>query len=200
MCYSIGLVACGPLALIPLAGTALYLACAAAALAGCIALTLQEEEWCYYVGDACCPVGCGSDQSCSYGQGPCSSCCDNNETCADPERGLCCPPGTQPCGGANCCESNEVCVNGACISCRAGTTMCPDGTCCDNFCGQCQGGSCVPVQPDVTGCRFPDGTPGTCCGGFCSDLTNDENNCGSCGNKCQEPTLICIGGYCTGGD
>jgi len=33
------------------------------------------------------------------------------------------------------------------------------------------------------------------CGGTCSTLTSDENNCGACGNLCA-PTENCIGGTC----
>jgi hypothetical protein len=34
------------------------------------------------------------------------------------------------------------------------------------------------------------------CGGFCSDLSTDENNCGACGGACAAGQF-CVGGTCT---
>lgn len=39
------------------------------------------------------------------------------------------------------------------------------------------------------------GTMSGCCGGTCTDLSSDRNNCGSCGKVCP-PTQVCSGGQC----
>lgn len=171
---------CAGLLAIPFAGVGLYAACVAASTVACIAGTKYCQQTCYNIGSACCPLRCGP------------RCCYFDETCSDTGQGLCCPPGTQPCGanccqgketccGGNCCQGNEICLEGVC--CPRGSTLCPDGTCCDNICGQCQGGTCVP---------FADGTPcanGVCCGGKCARCCGFGAGCngdaGCCSGFCN---------------
>lgn len=43
------------------------------------------------------------------------------------------------------------------------------------------------------GCGFCDFT---CCGSACTNLENDINNCGACGNKCDASTPFCDNGVC----
>jgi len=174
-------IGCATLLEIPFVGTFLFATCEAAALLAIAVAEASCTASCSSVGGPCCPVGCGS------------SCCNYSETCSSPAAGLCCSPGTTPCG-TMCCQGKEVCLGGVC--CPPGSTVCSDGTCCDAACGQCVGGTCAPLA---------DGTPclngGTCCAGACADLQADPNNCGSCGNTCTgAATPFCIGGFCSGGE
>lgn len=172
---------CLALLAIPFVGGALWAACAGVA-APLAAGQIYNDclSSCLRTGGECCPVACGS------------SCCNYSETCSSTTAGLCCSSGTTPCG-TMCCTGNEVCSNGFC--CPRGTTACADGTCCDPNCGSCQTGTCVPF-PDGTSCLNGE----TCCGGTCTTLISDSNNCGSCGNKCTGITSLCIGGLCSAGE
>jgi hypothetical protein len=78
--------------------------------------------------------------------------------------------------------------------CPQGTRLCPDGSCV--LVGQgCGSRGCPPGQIREQGqCVCPPGT--TFCFGGCVDLSTDNNNCGTCGNFCQDVGGICQNGEC----
>jgi hypothetical protein len=97
-------------------------------------------------------------------------CCFGGATC-NADVSCNCPPGTEPC--------NEVC-----------TTSCPSGQVLDPSTCQC---IAAPVEPTATTNPCPSGQ--SLCNGVCMDTTNDENNCGFCGNVCSGQ-IPCIAGTC----
>lgn len=124
-CITGAALACAPLASVGPFGPWLYVGCVAVGTLTCSAADSTCRSNCNNIGSPCCPVACGG------------SCCASSETCSDTGAGLCCSPGTAPCG-TMCCLGNAVCMEGQC--CPVGSTVCPDGKCCDNICNQCQGG------------------------------------------------------------
>jgi hypothetical protein len=136
--------------------------------------------------------------------------CDINEQC---QSGHCCATGTTWCplanacvdlqtATANCgtcgnvCGTGETCTAGVC-GCGFNQTSCPSGcktpgvdplNCgsCGNVCGTapnagkpyCVSNGCVAACPaPLTGC-------GTGANATCSNLTDDNRNCGACGTIC----------------
>ncbi len=113
--------------------------------------------------------------------------------------------------------TSSLCVSGDCriLDCVDGFENCDDmeSNGCERAidadpmnCGGC-GNTCSASGPEVRG--------PLCIGGECeldcsdgfddcdefmpgceADLSNDENNCGACGNRCDGPNYNCVGGTC----
>lgn len=162
-------------------------------------------------GSKCCPVACGGSLS-ILGDWP--LCCDEGQTCRDPQDNLvCCNPGTSGCNGECCpngsCVGNICCTPGVgkiCGSqcCGPLDSCCGGATCCS---GTCNGGQCCPgpnyicgsqcCPPDRACCPFAHG----CCdeGEYCD--ANDQ--CATpvgctfmCGSNCCHAELgheVCCG-------
>jgi hypothetical protein len=81
---------------------------------------------------------------------------------------------------------------------RAAQAASQAAPCVPKTCAQ-QGLACGPT---VDGCGKPldcgacQGATPNCCIGTCTNLQTDNNNCGSCGQKCQ-PGFTCANGQCT---
>ena len=165
------------------------------------------------------PANCGScGRACPTGQrcsgGVCVSTCPPGQTlcgnaCVDTSRdpancGACgtnCA--TQPGGPYQaCCPGPDglghcMNVSNNNSNCGACGNACPPGRfCAGSYCvcegsgrlchgGQCQNGNCV-CPTGLTYCPASD---------TCQDLSNDPNNCGSCGNACP-PGQPCVRGAC----
>jgi hypothetical protein len=81
--------------------------------------------------------------------------------------------------------------------CPQGTRLCPDRTCVPV--GQaCGSRGCPPGQIREQGqCVCPPGTTYCPDRGICSDLSIDNDNCGTCGNSCYEQgNMLCQNGEC----
>ena len=69
--------------------------------------------------------------------------------------------------------------------------------CCSGYCQNGEKCTCPPAPacttPPNNTCPCPSGQ--TCCSGTCTDLSSDNNNCGSCGNKC-DACSTCQSGTC----
>ncbi len=170
-----------------------------------------------------CGNACGAGEVCV--DGACTTSCPDGQIvcdgrCIDPntDRAFCGASGD--CAGDNAgsaCTDGQVCDMGSCAaSCSAPLTAC-DGGCVDtrndpSNCGAC-GNACTPeLDNTVTICL--DGTCNTllaCQDGYgdCNrditapgsdgcetNLSNSEQNCGACGNRC-DPGEACVDGACT---
>lgn len=138
---------------------------------------------------ASCPVDqtCSSGGMCQCGDGPgCAAgqaCCDDE--CADVQTddGHCGSCGHACGGGSTCSAGNCVCPNATDTAC---------GDLCTNLqedeahCGGCEDAACATGATCEAGvCNCPDGE--IPCDGEC--VANDsEENCGTCGNSCDEPS------------
>ena len=139
----------------------------------------------------------------------------------DPQQCKCvCYDNGVDCGPNTCCPTGSVCDNQGGCSCPAGTVLC--GNACVPVCGSgqslnyntctcdqgCQsgevlcGGNCVPacdqdhtMNTSTCQCVSICGSNGRVCNGVCKDVTNDNLNCGSCGNSCALG-IPCIAGTC----
>jgi hypothetical protein len=154
----------------------------------------------------CCPEG---ERCCDGACIPTDGCCVDSD-CGDPclvcAANVCtptaCATGLTCCGGdcvdlgtsaAHCgacdraCDGGTICQAGDCVACTADYQSCSSGDeCCSGFCMVygASGNQCEPCE-------------GTLCSGFvCTDLNNDDNNCGACGNACA-PGLGCRDGECS---
>lgn len=123
----------------------------------------------------CAGAECGDD-GCG---GSCGSCGDG-QTC---DGGTCVGGGCTPdCAGLECGDDG---CGGSCGSCGDGQT-CDGGTCVGGGGGGCADGSpCSGNTPD-------------CCGDTCVDTLGDPDNCGGCGNVCDDGQT-CEAGLCSGG-
>lgn len=100
---------------------------------------------------------------------------------------------TQHCGACdNRCTGGMVCSSGSC-ACPQGTHDC-NGTCSDNNALATCGTECSPCRTNVRGgqpicenaqCSYMCPSPTKDCDSTCVDTSNDDNNCGSCGNRCS---------------
>lgn len=129
---------------------------------------------------------CAFDADCASGlcagDGYCSASCSGGASCppgpewrcgADAGRGgvcLCTPSGPDVCDGRdNDCDGVVDDGIGAALGCPVGSS--------------CSGGRCQCSR-------------GASCGGRCTDLDGDSDNCGACGNACDKPGSVCLGGAC----
>ncbi|MCC6523066.1 MAG: hypothetical protein IT373_10430 [Polyangiaceae bacterium] len=169
-----------------------------------------------------CGNGCPPGNLCSNGQ--CGSCPPGESACG----GQCVDTATdaQNCGscGNACQAATPLCSNGTCVfSCDAGLTACPTAapTSCVNVlndpdnCGTCDNPCaaptpvCVPAPAGTGGAGGgPAGLPATCetgcpqglanCNGACVDVNTDFNNCGNCGQSCNDNS-VCTSDACSNG-
>ena len=141
----------------------------------------------------CCDGFCTDTDDDRANCGECDNACESSEMCDDGEceAAQCTPEedddgGTDPDVGDNGCPDNEECVVGGSGNvCQCGTGPgCPA----DESCGS--SGMCL--CGDNPGCESDE----NCCGDDCLDLSDDEDNCGQCGNECGEDST-CTSGKCT---
>jgi hypothetical protein len=183
------------------------------------------EETCISTGNvascegSCAPgsQACSGNQpeSCAMGAWTASgeACSGGEPVCLD---GSCvaCSPGSTRCSGGlpETCDANgdwdsaacppgEVC-NGTGTSCTPGCTILAAfyATGAVNPADTCQ--VCAPLSSTTTWFPGADGAScgveGTCCAGACADETADLENCGACGNACNEaPSPVCGFGHCS---
>ena len=133
--------------------------------------------------------------------GSCGNTCQMGENCA---HGKCTPRVACKAGQTNC--------SGRCLDLNKDKNNC--GTC-GNACAsgqKCSKGVCTgsvrakTTTPTPTPNPSPGIGPGSCslgkewCQGSCVDtitFTNDDQNCGRCGNRCSIPSESCTGGFCS---
>jgi hypothetical protein len=107
---------------------------------------------------------------------------------------------THKCNGAGTCQDpgDQDCTPYACnASANACKTTCAN----DNDCATGYGcnGSGVCKKKDGQSCGINgDCLNNSCCSGTCRNLSNDNNNCGTCGTVCQQnhATNTCTSGAC----
>lgn len=127
--------------------------------------------------------------------------CDEDGRCEDLSSGS----GGYYCGSCDSmCRYNEACYAGRCwITCPQGLSTCNRG-CVDVMsdpgnCGEC-GRQCANTQICTAGqCVTPCPQGTTRCNGTCMQNTAflmDNNNCGSCLNRCN---ILCVWGICLWG-
>lgn len=170
---------------------------------GAVGVLCTGTTWCTGVGpDHAAEGSCGCrDLNTDWEN--CGSCdfeCDENESCVD--AACWCESASTNCEGSDtnfCCPNASSCVNlmtdeEHCGDCFA--PHCRPGEACDNGSCHCNGGSgCTDSQ--------------VCCPGRgCTNVLNDEGNCGpatdlsGCGNACNSG-VECENGFCScgaGGD
>ncbi len=155
-------------------------------------------------GQRCCPGGCVDGDTCPCG----TEICDSTETCC----GDYCADlslNQDDCGACGVACGDAICAAGVCV-CEPGLSACA-GECVEqltdtNHCGgcglvcadseDCCGGACIAVNTDANHCGGCDVLcDGKCNDGLCDctngdkpvDLSgNDQDNCGACGNRCDE--------------
>jgi hypothetical protein len=161
---------------------------------------------------------CEAGQQCVQGACTCDGIiCPTGTTCCNKQ---CVDFSTDPdnCGSCgHACAAGDFCVAGECLSCLgvncAAGQACCSGACVDlqtdsAHCGTC-GNVCAADLSCVNGicqgnCGLQNCTsPATCCtaNGFsvCTDLSDDPNNCGACGNVCQGSATCQGSGICCAG-
>jgi hypothetical protein len=167
-------------------------------------------------------IPCAFASSGTTGAGVCGGSCPAGMACllGSPSGHTCsCVPDRQECGSLNCggecpiqyerCEPLSDGTCGCCTRtgdpCTAGTECC-SGEACD-LTGHCPPPTTTtPPSSTSTSSTTPLGTttsttlcpPGdTLCPGGCVNLSNDNNNCGTCGHVCG-PIInpVCISGVC----
>jgi outer membrane protein assembly factor BamB len=144
---------------------------------------------------------CCADSDC-VGYAPASPCytvrCNpDNKTCYLDKA----PNGTL-CDNSNSCDCRPALADasGHCPAFQTPATTCPNGLCDICVDGVCDGANRV----DCGGCKNKGDASGcaagqSCCGaGLCSNLLDDDNNCGACGNACRTPDETCQNGTCRG--
>lgn len=148
---------------------------------------------------------------CCQGERLCDNrfCIPGDQCCFVTERD--CPDGTCIPKG-NCCPGQKRCADGTCVAddaCCPGERQCPSGgcvaadACCPGYedaCPSAPSGCCSALLGEVCsddGCCQVAGGDKDVCGGKCVDLTNDNNNCGACGNRCGS-CMTCRDGACVG--
>ncbi|HJL16091.1 MAG TPA: hypothetical protein RMH99_10555 [Sandaracinaceae bacterium LLY-WYZ-13_1] len=143
--------------------------------------------------DVCCPsesdgvVGCRAESGCvmcaEACDGPDERCCAG--TCVDDIRA-----DPRNCGGCGiACGTDERCCAGSCVPLDEACASCGDACgaterCCDD--------ACVPDESEMHcgGCGIACDPGETCCAGECTDVSDDDANCGACGE-------VCAGEHCS---
>jgi hypothetical protein len=161
-----------------------------------------------------CETGACANSTCitrvSLACGPHQQNCDG--TCADLRFDQ------NNCGACgNACPADKQCCGGSCIQkCRLGETCidfhCVDTSSNDRYCGvtldictppgeKCCGGTCANLVEDEQNC----GRCGevcdnpdlpACCDSGCTNLEWNQRHCGECGNRCSESSICCKGDCC----
>ena len=137
-----------------------------------------------YCAAGACVAGCKSDSECASAGAATSKCCAHR--CDDSASSL---TNCGACGTA--CAGTQSCCSGACADtnspsrCGSCTNVCSlQGATAGCVRGACTIASCNNNQGDC------DNNPSNGCE---TDLNNDDNNCGSCGNSC---VFACLSGSC----
>lgn len=126
-----------------------------------------------------CPTACSGDTPvCDPDSHACVGCLASDDTCAG---GQYCDATSQTCAdgckGDADCTAPQICdpMSHQCVNCTS-DDQCDPGFVCS------QSGNCV------TGCSDsqPCGNGLACCGGACTDLSNDPAACGACGSPCPD--------------
>jgi hypothetical protein len=178
----------------------------------CVALNTQTDP----ANCGGCGIHCAVGESCSSGEcyspdgGYSYGCVASSTTCP---AGTTCNPQDYRCDTATCSAST---LGAPCIGPHAGDSRCCPGNVCSNLyldhdnCGTCgtvcgasewcDYGQCRPVPTcgaanSGDGCPADGGTIGVCCGGACTNIATDSNNCGQCGAACPAGQ-VCMGSYC----
>jgi hypothetical protein len=147
-------------------------------------------SFCDYRNARGCPVttcvGAPAESACVLDAGVMGYCC--GDVCADEENdpkrcgrcGVACPT------GAACWYGNCRWSDGGFFGCDADPSGCPAGT-------RCAGSDCRTVACTFDGeqCAFGS-REGRCCGGRCTDLLHDPENCGGCGKGAKNG--VCLEG------
>jgi len=140
----------------------------------------------------CCGVACPTPAhgvaACLGGRCGVANCEANYGDCdGDPANG--CETDTRAttahcgaCGAA--CSAGRDCVDGACVACPIGAGLCMIDP------------RCTALQPNW--CRAGlSPTTGAAATNFCTNVANDNNNCGSCGGEqCRNGVYHCEAGRC----
>lgn len=140
--------------------------------------------------DYSCSFPLASDgASCGMGHCCAGGCYDNHDSSRCGVNCQLCTGRTPVCDGSSCvcvdssCGPGEVCAGGRCVGgdCTgAGDCTSPppcrvaEGAVC-NSSHKCE----YPLTPDGVTC-----TGGTCCDGWCVDISSDALNCSACGTQC----------------
>jgi len=155
-------------------------------------------------------LGCETDINTAEHCGDCTTACsDGTPVCAGPDGcSSGCPDSTptlcgtacvdvmtdtQHCGACDSlCTGGMMCSSGSC-ACPQGTHDC-NGTCSDDNALATCGTECSACRTNVRGgqpickdaqCSYMCPAPSKDCDSTCVDTSNDDNNCGSCGNRCS---------------
>ena len=153
----------------------------------------------------CNNIGCSNNRNCNLVD---SDMCE----CQAPVGGVATCTGTAPaassCGGGTCTVSGQtVCGaggngGGTCYDLTSNASHCGS---CNNACVAPTGGSTACVGSACTGSCGSGltvcGAGGASGGGYCANLTNDANNCNTCGHACVAPTggsPTCAASMCVG--
>lgn len=140
------------------------------------------------LGQGCCPVGCGDYQT-FLGITISYQCCQSGQSCLDPNRGLCCVGGTQPCDSKECCPPNAPCRDiGICCPTNQNTCITRSGPACCAPGDECRDDICCP--PDQVICDSVCCDPGeTCLLGTCCSANNMCNTaCCGADERCADDT------------
>lgn len=177
-----------------------YAVCEAIGVAACAGAYVGCVAGCNATGAPCCPVSCGA-----------VACCLQEETCLNPDIGLCCAVGKTSCLGQTCCASDQTCIDygpNAGICCApadvCGYTCCnPTDSCIPAVSLCCPAGQepcddkCCPQGEICLGdglCCLPEYACGQTC---CDELDTCVESLSLCCGFDQPP---CNGGCCNVGE
>lgn len=148
-----------------------------------------------------CPGGCGAGETCCDGR------CTNTDTDPDACGASCmaCADGELCCGGS-CVAAGAGNCGGCGVSCGADEVCCGIAGCKDldepATCGSCTNRCSLGAQCFDRMCCGGEAAPTfRICGSACVDTDTDRDNCGTCGNECDDGVAgigreFCIAGRC----